>query len=202
MILTCRFHLLSEFDNGKRSCRKRLADHNRRRRKTQQPSQEIQKSQPSLDNVASTISFSLSFTLLLLLLLSLTMFNYHSDCYNGSLNNQDLSSDNRKNQSFFKFTHTVFPKPHLQTVLSDFLSPTCMIPWKLLVGRRMRVFCCSIFELFFWRISTWLRSPVVVGDGGGVTAGLFPAEAVSEREPFHKFKLTVFLQRVVHVGAV
>ncbi|KAH7519649.1 hypothetical protein FEM48_Zijuj08G0059500 [Ziziphus jujuba var. spinosa] len=35
-----RFHLLSEFDNGKRSCRKRLADHNRRRRKTQQPNQE------------------------------------------------------------------------------------------------------------------------------------------------------------------
>ncbi|CAN4099416.1 unnamed protein product [Withania somnifera] len=31
-----RFHLLSEFDNGKRSCRKRLADHNRRRRKNQQ----------------------------------------------------------------------------------------------------------------------------------------------------------------------
>ncbi|KHN01962.1 Squamosa promoter-binding-like protein 8 [Glycine soja] len=47
-----RFHLLSEFDNGKRSCRKRLADHNRRRRKTQQPTQEIQKSQSSLENVA------------------------------------------------------------------------------------------------------------------------------------------------------
>ncbi|XP_060209198.1 squamosa promoter-binding-like protein 8 [Lycium barbarum] len=31
-----RFHVLSEFDNGKRSCRKRLADHNRRRRKNQQ----------------------------------------------------------------------------------------------------------------------------------------------------------------------
>ncbi|KAE8671369.1 Squamosa promoter-binding-like protein 8 [Hibiscus syriacus] len=31
-----RFHQLSEFDNGKRSCRKRLADHNRRRRKYQQ----------------------------------------------------------------------------------------------------------------------------------------------------------------------
>ncbi|CDY15133.1 BnaC05g00120D [Brassica napus] len=30
------FHLLSEFDNGKRSCRKRLADHNRRRRKCHQ----------------------------------------------------------------------------------------------------------------------------------------------------------------------
>eukprot|EP00249_Psilotum_nudum_P014684 c24949_g2_i2 orf=2247-3194(+) len=28
-----RFHVLSEFDNGKRSCRKRLAEHNRRRRK-------------------------------------------------------------------------------------------------------------------------------------------------------------------------
>lgn len=30
-----RFHVLAEFDDGKRSCRKRLADHNRRRRKTQ-----------------------------------------------------------------------------------------------------------------------------------------------------------------------
>ncbi|KAE9600763.1 putative transcription factor SBP family [Lupinus albus] len=38
-----RFHVVSEFDNGKRSCRKRLADHNRRRRKTQQ-----------FDNVSST----------------------------------------------------------------------------------------------------------------------------------------------------
>ncbi|KAK7277096.1 hypothetical protein RIF29_18246 [Crotalaria pallida] len=47
-----RFHLLSEFDNGKRSCRKRLADHNRRRRKTQQPTQEIPKSQLTLDNVS------------------------------------------------------------------------------------------------------------------------------------------------------
>eukprot|EP01018_Ginkgo_biloba_P016527 Gb_03921 [translate_table: standard] len=28
-----RFHVISEFDEGKRSCRKRLADHNRRRRK-------------------------------------------------------------------------------------------------------------------------------------------------------------------------
>ncbi|KAF3524885.1 hypothetical protein F2Q69_00051733 [Brassica cretica] len=30
-----KFHLLSEFDEGKRSCRRRLAGHNRRRRKTQ-----------------------------------------------------------------------------------------------------------------------------------------------------------------------
>lgn len=28
-----RFHVLSEFDEVKRSCRKRLAEHNRRRRK-------------------------------------------------------------------------------------------------------------------------------------------------------------------------
>lgn len=46
-----RFHLLSEFDNGKRSCRKRLADHNRRRRKTQHPNtQDIHKSHNTLDN--------------------------------------------------------------------------------------------------------------------------------------------------------
>lgn len=32
---TCRFHLLAEFDDGKRSCRKRLAGHNERRRKPQ-----------------------------------------------------------------------------------------------------------------------------------------------------------------------
>ncbi|KAL8142234.1 hypothetical protein V2J09_015266 [Rumex salicifolius] len=31
-----RFHMLTEFDNGKRSCRRRLADHNRRRRKSHQ----------------------------------------------------------------------------------------------------------------------------------------------------------------------
>ena len=29
----CRFHVLSEFDEGKRSCRRRLAGHNERRRK-------------------------------------------------------------------------------------------------------------------------------------------------------------------------
>lgn len=31
----CRFHTLSEFDEGKRSCRRRLAGHNQRRRKPQ-----------------------------------------------------------------------------------------------------------------------------------------------------------------------
>lgn len=34
-LLLCRFHLLAEFDEGKRSCRKRLAGHNERRRKPQ-----------------------------------------------------------------------------------------------------------------------------------------------------------------------
>lgn len=31
-----RFHMLQEFDEGKRSCRRRLAGHNKRRRKTNQ----------------------------------------------------------------------------------------------------------------------------------------------------------------------
>ncbi|KAI6706532.1 hypothetical protein NL676_009494 [Syzygium grande] len=43
-----RFHLLAEFDNGKRSCRKRLADHNRRRRKSHHQQQQ----QPSRENPA------------------------------------------------------------------------------------------------------------------------------------------------------
>lgn len=34
-MIPCRFHPLPEFDEGKRSCRRRLAGHNRRRRKTQ-----------------------------------------------------------------------------------------------------------------------------------------------------------------------
>ncbi|KAK2967118.1 hypothetical protein RJ640_020526, partial [Escallonia rubra] len=60
-----RFHLLSEFDNGKRSCRKRLADHNRRRRKSQQqqpppppPNQESSKSQ--LEKARNSSSESLA----------------------------------------------------------------------------------------------------------------------------------------------
>ncbi|XP_059312961.1 squamosa promoter-binding-like protein 8 [Lycium ferocissimum] len=47
-----RFHVLSEFDNGKRSCRKRLADHNRRRRKNIQ--HENKNKQPLLDNVSKS----------------------------------------------------------------------------------------------------------------------------------------------------
>ncbi|KAG2260519.1 hypothetical protein Bca52824_079813 [Brassica carinata] len=43
-----RFHLLSEFDNGKRSCRKRLADHNRRRRKCHQSASANGKHTPNI----------------------------------------------------------------------------------------------------------------------------------------------------------
>ncbi|KAK9910921.1 hypothetical protein M0R45_034855 [Rubus argutus] len=51
-----RFHLLAEFDNGKRSCRKRLADHNRRRRKTQQPNQENRNSQQPPESARNSSS--------------------------------------------------------------------------------------------------------------------------------------------------
>ncbi|CAN4125045.1 unnamed protein product [Withania somnifera] len=54
-----RFHLLSEFDNGKRSCRKRLADHNRRRRKNQQANPE-NSIQSQLDSTRNSSSDSLA----------------------------------------------------------------------------------------------------------------------------------------------
>ncbi|KAF2315403.1 hypothetical protein GH714_039123 [Hevea brasiliensis] len=54
-----RFHLLSEFDNGKRSCRKRLADHNRRRRKSHQINQENHRSQ-SAENARNSPSENLT----------------------------------------------------------------------------------------------------------------------------------------------
>ncbi|MCL7030083.1 hypothetical protein MKW94_020758 [Papaver nudicaule] len=51
-----RFHVLAEFDESKRSCRKRLADHNRRRRKPHQPSgpsNDSSSSSPTVKPVAS-----------------------------------------------------------------------------------------------------------------------------------------------------
>ncbi|CAN4125899.1 unnamed protein product [Withania somnifera] len=56
-----RFHVLSEFDNGKRSCRKRLADHNRRRRKNIQ--QETNQKQPLISKSpadSSTVTVAIS----------------------------------------------------------------------------------------------------------------------------------------------
>ncbi|KAJ8534764.1 hypothetical protein K7X08_016492 [Anisodus acutangulus] len=54
-----RFHFLSEFDNGKRSCRKRLADHNRRRRKNQQANLE-NSSKSQLDSTRNSSFDSLA----------------------------------------------------------------------------------------------------------------------------------------------
>ncbi|VFQ75776.1 unnamed protein product [Cuscuta campestris] len=51
-----RFHLLTEFDNGKRSCRKRLADHNRRRRKSNQATAANQDSGNATDTQNSSSS--------------------------------------------------------------------------------------------------------------------------------------------------
>nr|GMD34823.1 squamosa promoter-binding-like protein 8 [Ipomoea batatas] len=57
-----RFHVLSEFDNGKRSCRRRLADHNRRRRKNpQQPNRDTAFNNTHLlDNAQNSSSDSLA----------------------------------------------------------------------------------------------------------------------------------------------
>ncbi|URD92516.1 transcription, DNA-dependent [Musa troglodytarum] len=48
-----RFHGLAEFDEAKRSCRKRLADHNRRRRKPQPPATMAEPSAPGNTNASS-----------------------------------------------------------------------------------------------------------------------------------------------------
>ncbi|KAL6525865.1 Cysteine desulfurase mitochondrial [Orobanche minor] len=47
-----RFHALQEFDEGKRSCRRRLAGHNKRRRKTLQ-TDNVSNNSPVIDNQAS-----------------------------------------------------------------------------------------------------------------------------------------------------
>ncbi|KAA8515898.1 hypothetical protein F0562_019077 [Nyssa sinensis] len=55
-----RFHLLSEFDNGKRSCRKRLADHNRRRRKSHQTNNQEHHHKSQLENARHSSSENLA----------------------------------------------------------------------------------------------------------------------------------------------
>ncbi|XP_068653418.1 squamosa promoter-binding-like protein 8 [Aristolochia californica] len=49
-----RFHVLAEFDEVKRSCRKRLADHNRRRRKPQHPAKPAEKDAKGSDKSPSS----------------------------------------------------------------------------------------------------------------------------------------------------
>lgn len=41
LVLLGRFHLLSDFDEGKRSCRRKLERHNRRRRRKPRDSTEV-----------------------------------------------------------------------------------------------------------------------------------------------------------------
>jgi len=53
-----RFHLLQEFDEGKRSCRRRLAGHNKRRRKTNQDAAP-NGSSPNDDQTSSYLLISL-----------------------------------------------------------------------------------------------------------------------------------------------
>nr|CAD1829703.1 unnamed protein product [Ananas comosus var. bracteatus] len=74
-----RFHHLQEFDEGKRSCRRRLAGHNRRRRKTH----------PDAAVGGTTSDEKSSSSLLMSLLKILT--NLHSDSAEPA-NNQDLVS--------------------------------------------------------------------------------------------------------------
>ncbi|KAL3616489.1 SBP domain [Castilleja foliolosa] len=57
-----RFHLLQEFDNGKRSCRKRLADHNKRRRKSQQTNNQENSNKAQLENSTAPNSSSENLT--------------------------------------------------------------------------------------------------------------------------------------------
>ncbi|ONK78764.1 uncharacterized protein A4U43_C02F22170 [Asparagus officinalis] len=70
-----RFHLLPEFDEGKRSCRRRLAGHNRRRRKTL----------PDTSNTANPVIDDQTASYLLITLLRI-LSNLHTD-------NSDQSKD-------------------------------------------------------------------------------------------------------------
>lgn len=53
-----RFHVLQEFDDGKRSCRRRLAGHNKRRRKTN-PDAVANGSSPNDDQTSGYLLISL-----------------------------------------------------------------------------------------------------------------------------------------------
>ena len=56
-----RFHLLAEFDDAKRSCRKRLDGHNRRRRKPQPDTMNSGSFMTSQQGILHPLSLSLSF---------------------------------------------------------------------------------------------------------------------------------------------
>ncbi|XP_063937983.1 squamosa promoter-binding-like protein 1 isoform X2 [Daucus carota subsp. sativus] len=80
-----RFHLLQEFDEGKRSCRRRLAGHNKRRRKTH----------PENSNTGVPVNDELSNSYLLISLLRI-LSNMHTDS-SDQMKDQDLLSHLLKN---------------------------------------------------------------------------------------------------------
>lgn len=55
----CRFHELGEFDEAKRSCRRRLAGHNERRRKSSATSSESQAAEAAAASSSSRNQYQL-----------------------------------------------------------------------------------------------------------------------------------------------
>ncbi|XP_027164714.1 squamosa promoter-binding-like protein 1 [Coffea eugenioides] len=76
-----RFHVLQEFDEGKRSCRRRLAGHNKRRRKTHPES--VESGTPATDERGSNY---------LLISLLRILSNIHSNNSSDQTKDQDLLS--------------------------------------------------------------------------------------------------------------
>ncbi|KAL3508225.1 hypothetical protein ACH5RR_033607 [Cinchona calisaya] len=76
-----RFHVLQEFDEGKRSCRRRLAGHNRRRRKTHPES--LESGNPANDERGSNY---------ILISLLRILSNVHSNTSTDQTKDQDLLS--------------------------------------------------------------------------------------------------------------
>nr|CAD1844891.1 unnamed protein product [Ananas comosus var. bracteatus] len=98
-----RFHVLAEFDQGKRSCRKRLADHNRRRRKSQDLSTAPISSQannnaPNIANTNSSGSSGIT-TSHSPAKPETALFNNNNNNNNNSStnNNNDINNDNNNN---------------------------------------------------------------------------------------------------------
>lgn len=202
----CRFHLLSEFDNGKRSCRKRLADHNRRRRKThQQPNPEsLIKSQPenphnsTPDNLTSKplkrhkhnqVIILISRLLVLLhtcrkhMVIQLKRMLFHFCCFSSA---------------------SIVP---LLLIIVKHLSEA----WKNQEKKKVIWLVGSWFSgFFFWfyrPVTARLRSSlIVVGDSGLVpttnVVGLLQAETISSYGFFGSIKLTFFLKWMTLSNAI
>ncbi|CAA0824948.1 Squamosa promoter-binding-like protein 1 [Striga hermonthica] len=90
-----RFHALQEFDEGKRSCRRRLAGHNKRRRKAQQTDNASNNS-PVIDNQTSGY---------LLISILKILSNLHNNDRSNSRGDQDLLSHLLQNLSSQRTSH-------------------------------------------------------------------------------------------------